>query len=326
MGSRIRGAKDSSDRNLEAQDPRKNSRLRPIFWINVCPMKKIFFIFSLLLFILTSVVRALEVPSLRGYVNDYAGMISPTHRDRLEEELKAFEQSDSTQLVILTVPSLEGEALETFSIRVGETWKIGQKNKDNGIIVVVSKQERKIRIEVGRGLEGRLTDLLAGRIIDLVITPRFKRGDFDGGFQAGISALIDATRGEFKADERKTSTKKGAPPFLTFLIAGFVALLFIGSISRIFGGIVGAVGLPTLIDLGLFPLGVVGLILAALAGLGIGMFLPSLFSASGVGKGGGFWSSGGFFPSGGGGSSGGFGGGFSGGGGSFGGGGSSGSW
>ena len=324
MGSRIRGAKDSSDRSLEAQDPRKNSRLGPIFWINVCPMKKIFFIFSLLLFSLTSVVRALEVPSLRGYVNDNAGMISPAHRDRLEEELKAFEQSDSTQLVILTVPSLEGEPIEAFSIRVGETWKIGQKNKDNGIIVVVAKQERKIRIEVGRGLEGRLTDLLAGRIIDLVITPRFKRGDFDGGFQAGISALIDATRGEFKADEGQTAKKNnGVPSFFTFLIAGFVALLFIGSISRIFGGIAGAVGLPTLIDLGLFPLGIVGLILAALAGLGIGMFLPSLFSASGVGKGGGFWSGGGFFPSGGGG---GFGGGFSGGGGSFGGGGSSGSW
>src|SRR4030042_638301 len=135
MDSRIRGAKDSSDRSLEAQDPRKNSRLGPIFWINVCPMKKIFFIFSLLLFSLTSVVRALEVPSLRGYVNDNAGMI-----------------------------------------------------------VVVAKQERKIRIEVGRGLEGRLTDLLAGRIIDLVITPRFKRGDFDGGVRGGGFCPIEAPR------------------------------------------------------------------------------------------------------------------------------------
>ena len=261
-------------------------------------------------------VQALAVPALQGYVNDYAGMISPTLRDRLEGELKAFEQSDSTQLVLLTIPSLEGEPIETFGIKVGETWKIGQRTKDNGIIVVVAKQERKIRIEVGRGLEGRLTDLLAGRIVDLVITPRFKRGDFDGGFQAGISALVDATRGEFKADEGPRARKnKGVPSFFTFLIAGFVALLFIGSLSRIFGGIAGAVGLPALLHLGLFPLGIVGLILAALAGLGIGLFLPSLFSGTGKGKGGGFWP-GGFFPSGGGGWGGGdSGGGFSGGGG-----------
>ena len=171
-------------------------------------MKKVALFFSFFLFFLPSMVQALAVPALQGYVNDYAGMISPTLRDRLEGELKAFEQSDSTQLVLLTIPSLEGEPIETFSIKVGETWKIGQKNKDNGIIVVVAKQERKIRIEVGRGLEGRLTDLLAGRIVDLVITPRFKRGDFDGGFQAGISALIDATRGEFKADEGQGARKR----------------------------------------------------------------------------------------------------------------------
>jgi len=247
---------------------------------------------------------------------------------QLESELKAFEQSDSTQLVILTVPSLEGETIEEFGIKVGEVWKIGQKNKDNGIIVVVAKQERKIRIEIGRGLEGRLTDLLAGRIVNLVITPRFKRGDFDGGFQAGVSALIDATRGEFKADEGHPATNnRGAPSFLTFLIAGFVALLFIGSLSRIFGGIAGAVGFPALIHLGLFPLGIVTLILSALAGLGIGLFLPSFFSGAGGFRGGGFWPGGGFFSSGGGGWSGGdSGGGFSGGGGDFGGGGASGDW
>ncbi len=291
-------------------------------------MKKVALFFSFFLFFLPSMVQALAVPALQGHVNDYAGMISPTLRDRLEGELKAFEQSDSTQLVLLTIPSLEGEPIETFSIKVGETWKIGQKTKDNGIIVVVAKQERKIRIEVGRGLEGRLTDLLAGRIVDLVITPRFKRGDFDGGFQAGISALVDATRGEFKADEGPRARKnKGVPSFFTFLIVGFVALLFIGSLSRIIGGIAGAVGLPALLHLGLFPLGIVGLILAALAGLGIGLFLPSLFSGTGVGRGGGFWTGGGFFPSGGGGWGGGdSGGGFSGGGGDFGGGGASGDW
>jgi uncharacterized protein len=290
-------------------------------------MKKTVLILSFFLYVLPSLVQAVEVPGLQGYINDYASMISPAAKTKLESELKTFEQSDSTQLVILTIPSLEGETIEEFGIKVGEAWKIGQKNKDNGIIVVVAKQEHKIRIEVGRGLEGRLTDLLAGRIVNLVITPRFKRGDFDGGFQAGASALIDATRGEFKADEGHPATKnRGAPSFLTFLIVGFVALLFMGSLSRILGGIAGAIGLPALIHFGLFPLGIVSLILAALAGLGIGLFLPSLFSGGGGSRGGGFWP-GGFFPTGGGGWGGGdSGGGFSGGGGDFGGGGASGDW
>ena len=113
----------------------------------------------------------LEVPKLQGYVNDYAGMISPPAKSKIEEALRAFEQSDSTQIVILTIPSLEGEDIEQFGIKVGDTWKIGQKAKDNGAILIVSKQERRIRIEVGRGLEGKLTDLTAGRIIDLVLSP-----------------------------------------------------------------------------------------------------------------------------------------------------------
>ncbi len=137
------------------------------------------FIISCVLFLfLSSSGHALDVPKLQGYVNDYATMISPPVRAELNNELRAFEQIDSTQIVILTVPSLEGEALEDFSIKVAEAWKIGQKNKDNGVILLVAKQDRKIRIEVGRGLEGRLTDLMSGRIIDLVMKPRFKRGRF----------------------------------------------------------------------------------------------------------------------------------------------------
>jgi len=121
-------------------------------------------------------------------------MISPSAKAELENELRTFEQTDSTQIVILTIPSLEGEEIEDFGIKVGDTWKIGQAGKDNGIIFIAAKQDRKMRIEVGRGLEGRLTDLMAGRIIDLVIKPRFKRGNFDGGFIAGVSSLIDANR------------------------------------------------------------------------------------------------------------------------------------
>ena len=112
-------------------------------------MKKVVLIFSFFLFFLSSIVQALEVPPLRGYVNDYAGMISATLRDRLEEELKTFEQSDSTQLVILTVPTLEGESIEPFSIKVGETWKIGQKGKDNGLLLLIAIDDHKLKIEVG---------------------------------------------------------------------------------------------------------------------------------------------------------------------------------
>jgi uncharacterized protein len=171
-------------------------------------MKKAFSFFVLFLCCLPVAAYGLDVPRLQGYVNDYAGMISPSVKSRIVEELRAFEQSDSTQIVLLTIPSLEGENIEEFGIKVAERWKIGQQQKDNGGLLIVSKEERKIRIEVGRGLEGKLTDLMAGRIIDQVITPRFRQGDFDAGFAAAVSSLIAATRGEFKADERPAQRRQ----------------------------------------------------------------------------------------------------------------------
>jgi uncharacterized protein len=296
-------------------------------------MKKGFLFFMLLLCSLPFSAHGLDVPRLQGYVNDYAGMISPSAKSKIEEGLRAFEQSDSTQIVILTVPSLEGENIEEFSIRVAEAWKIGQQQKDSGILLIVSKQERKIRIEVGRGLEGKLTDLMAGRIIDQVIKPRFKQGDFDGGFITGTSALIDATRGEFKAGQRPVQRRqKGFPPFLTFLLFFGIFVLILGSLSRILGGIAGAIGLPGLVHLTVFPAGILPTILLALIGFGSGFFLSKLFSSGGSRRGGHRNHGGGFFygPWVGGssiGGGGGFsGGGFSGGGGSFGGGGASGGW
>jgi len=274
--------------------------------------------------------RALEVPELRGYVNDYAGMISQPARTELEKELRAFEQTDSTQIVILTVPSLEGDPVEDFSMKVAESWKIGQAGKANGIIFLASRQDRKLRIEVGRGLEGKLTDLMSGRILDLVVKPRFKRGDFDGGFVAGVSALIDATRGEFKAEgNRRPGKRNNSQRFLTFLIFAGVAMLVLGSISRVLGGVAGAVGLPAIAYLTFAPAGLAWFIILAAAGFLCGLFLPSLFSAGGGGfgpVGGGFGPGGGFFGSGGGFGGGDSGGGFSGGGGDFGGGGASGDW
>jgi uncharacterized protein len=300
-------------------------------------MKKAFLCFFLVLCCLPVAAYCLEVPKLQGYVNDYAGMMSPSVKSKLQEELGAFEQSDSTQIVILTIPSLEGENIEEFGIKVGETWKIGHLGKDNGAIFIVSREERKIRIEVGRGLEGKLTDLMSGRIIDQVIKPKFKQGDFNGGFVAGISALIAATRGEFKAGPRRPQrSQKGVPPFLTFLLFFGVFVLFLGAFSRTLGGIAGAIGLPSLVHLAAFPIGIVLVILLALVGFGAGFALPRLFSAGGIRRhstgghsgrdlGGGFlFGSGmGGYSSGGGGLDSG---GFSGGGGSFGGGGASGDW
>ncbi|MEW6416822.1 MAG: TPM domain-containing protein [Nitrospirota bacterium] len=287
------------------------------------------------IFLLFPSAHALDVPKLQGYVNDYANMISPSAETELENKLKAFEQTDSTQVVILTIPSLEGEVLEEFSIKVAEAWKIGQKVKDNGVIFLVAKQERKIRIEVGRGLEGRLTDLMAGRIIDLVIKPQFKRGDFDGGFISGAHALIDATRGEFKADGNNLSQKhNNSSRFITFLIFGSFVMLVLGSISRILSAVAGAIGLPVFVYLTVPSIGFSWLIFFALLGLISGLLLPILFSSAGVYRGGGFWSGSGYYGTGGGGSGGSdFGGGFGGGsdfggggGGGFGGGGASGDW
>ena len=296
-------------------------------------MKKIFLFFILWLCCLPFTAYGLDVPRLQGYVNDYAGMISPPAKSKIEEGLRAFEQSDSTQIVILTIPSLEGENIEEFGIKVAETWKIGQQVKDNGVLFIVSKQERKIRIEVGRGLEGKLTDLMAGRIIDQVVKPRFKQGDFDGGFIAGVSSLIDATRGEFKADRRSARQRqRGVPPFLTIFLFFGIFTLILGSLSRVLGGVTAAIGLPTFVYLAVLPVGIPLMILLAIAGFGGGFFLPGLFSSGryrkddGRHRGGGFFygpGTGGFF-SGGGGFGGG--GGFSGGGGSFGGGGASGGW
>ena len=273
----------------------------------------------------------LDVPRLQGYVNDDAGMISPSAKSKIEEGLRAFEQSDSTQIVILTIPSLEGENIEEFGIKVAEVWKVGHQAKDNGVLFIVSKQERKIRIEVGRGLEGKLTDLTAGRIIDLVIKPRFKQGDFDGGFIAGVSSLIDATRGEFKAEQRPAHQRqKGAPPFMTIFLFFGIFTLILGSLSRVLGGVIAAIGLPTFVYLAVLPVGIPLMILLAVVGFGGAFFLPHLFSSGSSRRGGssrhhggGFFSgsgTGGFFSGGGGG------GGFSGGGGSFGGGGASGGW
>jgi uncharacterized protein len=284
----------------------------------------------LALFTFSSTAFALDVPSLRGHVNDYAAMLSPATVQELEADLAAFERSDSTQIVVLTIPTLEGETLEDFSIKVAEAWRIGQKKVDNGVIFLIAKQERKIRIEVGRGLEGKLTDLVSGRIIRVEIAPLFKAGDIDGGVKSGVAAIMAVAKGEYTANPRDLGPgKRSIHPshsIFTFVIFLMVACIFLGSMSRILGGVAGAIGLPIIAFL-LFP----GLAFFLLIGLGVGGFLIGLFLTflfGGGGRGGGFFGGGGPFMWGGfgGGFGGGGGGGFSGGGGDFGGGGASGDW
>lgn len=281
--------------------------------------------FSLTLFLAVQ-VSALEVPRLQGRVNDYAELLSPATEASLESVLKSLESSDSTQIVVLTIGSLQGDSLEEFSLRVVEDWKIGQQGLDNGVLLLVARDDRKIRIEVGYGLEGKLTDMTAGRIIRNVMGPRFKQGDFNQGIIDGIGAIVMTVRGEFTAAaETKPNGSGREDPggLLTSMI--FIFFIF-GSLlrkSKVAAAAVGGIATPLLAFL-LF--GITGLALLAL--IPIGMF-GGLMAAALAGTGGGAVSRGGQAGSYGGGfgrSSGGFGGGFGGGGGGFGGGGASGGW
>lgn len=268
-------------------------------------------------------VQALDVPPYKGYVNDLAGMLAPQTAAKLESTLASFDLSDSTQVAILTIPTLAGIPIEDFSIKVVESWKVGQKGKDNGVLLLVARDDRKVRIEVGRGLEGVLTDLLCGRIIDKVLKPYFKAGRVDEGFEAGITAIIQATRGEFKSDGRRSRGARGSEPSALFklMFVAVVVIALLGTASRRLGMSAGSGLLPIAAFIG-FPSPVNWLFLlllipvGALAGFLLPIILAGLFRGGGVFYGGGY---------GGGGSS--VGGGFGGfGGGSFGGGGASGDW
>jgi uncharacterized protein len=122
-----------------------------------------------------------DVPYLTGRVVDNAEILKPDTRRQVTEALRSHEQQTTNQIAVLTVPTLNGESVEEYAVRVFEQWKLGQKGKDNGVLLVVVPQDRRMRIEVGYGLEGTLTDAHASRIIRNVMTPRFKQGDYDGG-------------------------------------------------------------------------------------------------------------------------------------------------
>jgi len=154
------------------------------------------------IFLLTAILTAgsfaygTDVPYLTGWVNDNAQIMSESTRKTLTETLKNHEDKTTNQIVILTIPSLEGENIEDFANRVFNEWKLGQKDKDNGILMVVVPHERKMRIEVGYGLESIMTDLSAGRIIREIMAPRFRDEDYDGGITDGALAIISILEGK----------------------------------------------------------------------------------------------------------------------------------
>jgi uncharacterized protein len=142
-----------------------------------------------------AIARADDIPFLSGRVVDDANILSQGERDRLTAMLKAHEQETTNQIVVLTVPSLGDDSVEEYAVKVFEKWKLGQKGKDNGILVVVAPQEHKMRIEVGYGLEGTITDGTAGEIIRTWMTPAFKAGNFDKGVEDGVAAIISKIDG-----------------------------------------------------------------------------------------------------------------------------------
>ncbi len=161
---------------------------------------------------------AIDIPASKGYVTDNAALLSPSVEANLERFLAGFERSDSTQIVVLTVPNLAGEDVASYALKVAESWKIGQKGGDNGALLLIAKDERKVRIEVGYGLEGRLTDLLAGRIIDNEITPYFRQEDFNNGISAGVSAMVEAVRGEYQGTGSRRKPQGSPWGFLSLLL------------------------------------------------------------------------------------------------------------
>ncbi|HUC49295.1 MAG TPA: YgcG family protein [Xanthobacteraceae bacterium] len=241
---------------------------------------------------------ALDFPPLTGRVVDQANIMTPQSRSEIETKLKDLEDKSSIQLVVATVKSLQGSDIETYANELARHWKLGQAQKNNGVLLLIAPNEHKVRIEVGYGLEGTLTDALSSVIISSAIVPRFKAGDFSGGINRGVDGIISVLSGDTSDWQRKVDVRKEDPaadfnqlfPILFFFLIVFVCWYLIHNAG---GSGPPGPGTPRR--------------------RGGPIFIPYGGPGWGGGSGGGF-------------GGGGFGGGFSGGGGSFGGGGASGSW
>ena len=289
---------------------------------------------------------ALDVPYLSGRVNDDAHLLDAQTASNLERTLKEYESKTGRQFVVLTIPSLENDALEDYSIKVARAWKLGTKGKDDGILLLVARDDRKVRIEVGYGLEGVLPDALCGRIIRDEIVPRFRGGDFPGGATAGVDAVIKTLDGTYAPPPDPLPGRGGSPADMG-VFDKIVTSVFVFGIMGLFESMgLAAPGVGWFLYFFLipfwaaFPMSIwgakigLGLLGAHVIGFPIlkimlartewGQNAAKAIAASGS-RGHAYSSGSGWYSGGGGGWSSG-GGGFSGGGGSFGGGGASGSW
>ena len=273
------------------------------------------------------------VPPLTGRVVDQTGTLTSGDIAALNQKLKDLETRKGSQVAVLIVPTTQPETIEQFSIRVADAWKIGRKKIDDGALMVVAKNDRHLRVEVGYGLEGSLTDVTTKRIIDEEITPRFRAGDFAGGISAGIERMIKVIDGEpLPAPQppqwQDTGVLDESDLFNPVVLFG---LFIVGAFLRtVLGRLVGAAATGGVAGLAAWL--IAGSLGAALL-LGGMAFVIAMFAggfvplgAPGRGRYGGGWPGGGYSGGGWGGGSGGSGGGFGGGGGGFGGGGASGSW
>jgi uncharacterized protein len=262
------------------------------------------------------------IPALKTRVTDLTNTLTPEQKAELEQKIGAFEVRKGSQVAVLMLPSTKPEEIEQFSIRLAEAWKIGRKGTDDGVILVVAKDDRRLRIEVGYGLEGVIPDAIAKRVISDDITPKFKAGDFYGGISAGVDRIIKLIDGEKLPPPQAGSSsqpRSGSRDPFEFLVPAFLFILIGGAALRAMLG-----RFPGAVATGLLA-GAAGWVLFSIGVAGIAAFVAFLVTLMNTGR----WApgSGGFSTGGGGfgGSSGGssWGGG---GGGSFGGGGSSGSW
>jgi uncharacterized protein len=263
------------------------------------------------------------IPALRARVTDLTGTLSAGEQAELEQKLAAFEARKGAQVAVLIVATTQPEAIEPYAIRVVEAWRLGRSASDDGALLLVAKDDRALRIEVGYGLEGALTDAKSNRIIDQTIVPRFRAGDFAGGIEAGVDAMLAVIEGEELPPPEPGWAPDAISGLEQLLPLGLFAIAFGGPLlRRLFGGLLGPLLAGGLVS-ALVWLATRALLIA----LGFGLFAALFAAMAGRGPRGPFRRGG--YPgwAGGIGGRGGFGGGgFSGGGGGFGGGGASGRW
>ena len=252
------------------------------------------------------------VPQLTARVTDLSGTLTKEQTASLEQRLQSFEARKGSQIALLMVPTTEPEAIEQYALRVAERWKIGRKNVDDGAILVVAKNDRALRIEVGYGLEGALNDATASRIIREAIAPRFREGDFYGGINAGVDRMIRVIDGEPLPEPASPSPQVGGGFGQSLPILLILALVVGGLLRRVLGRTVGsvaaggAVGAVAWLLVGAVSIAVMAGILAfivTLVGGGAGRRyyggFPGGFGGGGLGRGGGFRGGGGSFGGGG---------------------------